>query len=146
MQDLTPVSAVSVLAAFEYDLNTPEAPAEVHQLGAAPNRAADPAEKARLQGALIGAGALLGLPDKDPEDWFKWGVSLEATAEARAGLEVRVIAQEEWIDEQIVARALGGSHLGGQVLHCHIIETLGYSRPNPNLSCRNTASKTWPPT
>ena len=55
-----------VLAALADDLNTPETLAELHEAGTALNKASDPAEKARLKGALAAAGALLGLLEADP--------------------------------------------------------------------------------
>ena len=60
-----------LLAALSDDLNTPEALAELHELATALNKARTPAEKARLKGALLGAGRLLGLLEADPETWFK---------------------------------------------------------------------------
>jgi len=60
-----------VLAALSDDLNTPEALAEMHELATALNKAGAPAEKARLKGALLDAGRLLGLLEADPEVWFK---------------------------------------------------------------------------
>jgi len=62
-----------VVAALSDDLNTPEALAELHKLGTALNKAREPAEQARLKGALGASGALLGLLDKNPEDWFRGG-------------------------------------------------------------------------
>ncbi len=80
-----------VLAALADDLNTPEALAELHEVGTALNKAADPAEKARLKGALVAAGALLGLLEADPEAWFTEGAGdgsdaaeIEAQIAARA--------------------------------------------------------------
>jgi cysteinyl-tRNA synthetase len=83
-----------VLAALADDLNTPEALAEVHELGTALNKARAPAETAGLKGALLAAGGLLGLLDKDPEDWFKEG--------AGEGLDPAEI--EEQIDARAAAR------------------------------------------
>jgi cysteinyl-tRNA synthetase len=60
-----------VQAALEDDLNTPLALAAMHDLLTALNKATDAAEKARLKGELLAAGALLGLLQQDPEAWLK---------------------------------------------------------------------------
>ncbi|MCH8925566.1 MAG: cysteine--tRNA ligase, partial [Proteobacteria bacterium] len=80
-----------VMAALGDDLNTPEALAELHELGTRLNKATDRTETAGLKGALRAAGALLGLLDRDPEDWFKEGAGeglegaeIEALIAARA--------------------------------------------------------------
>ncbi|MCH7795993.1 MAG: cysteine--tRNA ligase [Proteobacteria bacterium] len=80
-----------VMAALGDDLNTPEALAELHELGTRLNKATDRTETAGLKGALRAAGALLGLLDRDPEDWFKEGAGeglegaeIEALITARA--------------------------------------------------------------
>ena len=97
-----------VMAALGDDLNTPEALAELHELGTALNKATDVAEKTGLKGALAASGALLGLLEADPEAWFK-GVTQKlspaATATARAESESRTIHDAEWIEARIAARA-----------------------------------------
>jgi cysteinyl-tRNA synthetase len=57
--------------ALEDDLNTPQAMAELHALATAANKASETDERKRLKAALLAAGALLGLLQQDPEDWFK---------------------------------------------------------------------------
>jgi cysteinyl-tRNA synthetase len=62
-----------VQAALEDDLNTPLALAALHDTLTALNKAADPAERARLAGDLLAGGALLGLLQQDAEAWLKGG-------------------------------------------------------------------------
>jgi cysteinyl-tRNA synthetase len=54
------------------DLNTPLALSALHASLGALNKAETDADKARCKGELLAGGALLGLLDKDPEDWFRW--------------------------------------------------------------------------
>jgi cysteinyl-tRNA synthetase len=58
------------LAALEDDLNTPAAMAEISSLARALNSATDIADKARLKGQLLAAGAMLGVLQQDPAAWF----------------------------------------------------------------------------
>ncbi|NHN36071.1 cysteine--tRNA ligase [Pseudomaricurvus alcaniphilus] len=51
------------------DLNTPIAISELHQMAKALNKA-EAAEKARLKGLILQAGALLGILQQSPEAWF----------------------------------------------------------------------------
>ncbi len=69
----TNAQADAVQGALEDDLNTPKAIAELHGIAGALNRATDAAERGRLKGALLAGGALLGLVQQGPEDWFKQG-------------------------------------------------------------------------
>ncbi len=62
-----------VIAALEDDLNTPLAISHVHAVVTALNKAAEPAERAALKGALLGAGSVLGLLGQDPTEWFRGG-------------------------------------------------------------------------
>lgn len=61
----------SVMAALEDDLNTPKVMAELYALATAANKATDGAERARLKGALLAVGQVLGLLGRDPVEWFK---------------------------------------------------------------------------
>jgi cysteinyl-tRNA synthetase len=63
----------SVREALEDDLNTPEALTELHKLLTALNKAHDPGGQARLKGALLGGGLVLGLLQQDPEAWLRGG-------------------------------------------------------------------------
>ena len=86
--DISPPDGV--LAALSDDLNTPEALANLHELATDLNKATAPVEKARLKGALLGAGQLLGLLQADPEVWFK-GAAAGGLDEAE--IETRIAAR-----------------------------------------------------
>ncbi|MEX0814664.1 MAG: cysteine--tRNA ligase, partial [Dongiaceae bacterium] len=62
---------LDVLAALEDDLNTPMALSHLHEAAHALNKATRPADKARLKGDMLTAGALLGLIEQDPEEWLQ---------------------------------------------------------------------------
>ncbi len=59
-----------VIDALGDDLNTPEALKAVHTMAAAALR-----NEAEARSALLGAGAILGLLQDDPEAWFRGGAS-----------------------------------------------------------------------
>jgi cysteinyl-tRNA synthetase len=82
-------------AALDDDLNFPAAIAELHQLAKAARRAASPAEKARFKAALREAGAVLGLLQKDPADWFAYQDEEEMDAEIMRLVEARRLARAE---------------------------------------------------
>jgi cysteinyl-tRNA synthetase len=69
---------LAVVEALEDDLNTPNAMAEISALASALNQAATPAAKAEIKAQLIAAGALMGVLQQRPEQWFA------AQAEAKA--------------------------------------------------------------
>jgi len=60
----------SVIAALEDDLNTPKAMAEFFALARELNKATDAEERQRLAATMFATGELLGLLQKDAEDWF----------------------------------------------------------------------------
>ena len=60
-----------VMAALCDDLNTPKAIAELYSLATNANKETDAAVKARLKGALLAGGEILGLLQHKPEFWFK---------------------------------------------------------------------------
>ncbi|UEM06034.1 cysteine--tRNA ligase [Skermanella rosea] len=62
-----------VMAALEDDLNTPLAISHVHGIVTALNKATEPAERAALKAALLGAGGVLGLLGQGPTEWFRGG-------------------------------------------------------------------------
>lgn len=68
----------SVLAALEDDLNTPLAQAALHELAGEANRAQTLEEKQTVKGQLLAGAALMGLLERDPEDWFKAGATDDA--------------------------------------------------------------------
>jgi len=59
-----------VLAALDDDLNTPVAMAEIAATARALNSATAEADKARLKGELLAAGAALGVLQQDPSAWL----------------------------------------------------------------------------
>ena len=102
-----------VVAALSDDLNTPDALAEMHRLGTALNKAGEAAEQERLKGALLAAGRILGLLDKDPEDWFKGGDAeleaeeIERLIEARkAARETKDFAEADRIRDKLAERGI----------------------------------------
>jgi cysteinyl-tRNA synthetase len=100
---------LDVMAALEDDLNTPLALMHLHEIATALNKARTPADKARLKGALLASGALLGLLQDDPEGWFKnsYTLKVEPGHIKLTGQEVqlRVGISEVGIDQRIAARA-----------------------------------------
>lgn len=63
----------ALMAALEDDLNTSLALSVLHELAGEANKASADEDKARLKGALLAGGGLLGLLQRDPEEWFKAG-------------------------------------------------------------------------
>ncbi len=59
-----------LLDVLDDDLNTPKAFAVIAEWVTALNTATDPAIQAELKGALLAAGAVLGVLQQDPKDWF----------------------------------------------------------------------------
>ena len=88
--DASDGDAAGVQAALEDDLNTPQAIAELHGLASELNK--NPADGA-IKGALLAGGAMLGLLQQDPEDWFKQGAGDIDEAEIEALIEERVAAR-----------------------------------------------------
>ena len=60
----------SFLDALEDDLNTPNALAALFDLARRANTENNLAERKRIKGALTASGALMGLLQRDPEEWF----------------------------------------------------------------------------
>ncbi len=84
------IGAPAVQAALEDDLNTPRALAELHGLASELNK--DPEDSA-IKGALLAGGAMLGLLQQDPEEWFKQGAGDVDEAEIEALIQKRVEAR-----------------------------------------------------
>jgi cysteinyl-tRNA synthetase len=74
-----PPIPATVEAALCDDLNTPQALAELSQLA----DAARQSNSAEAKAALLGAGAVLGLLQQDPESWFKQAGGAAEVDEAR---------------------------------------------------------------
>lgn len=64
--------STELVAALEDDLNTPQALAALHAIALRANKAQGMDERAKIRAELLSAGALLGLLQQDPSDWFKW--------------------------------------------------------------------------
>ncbi|MGB0955294.1 MAG: cysteine--tRNA ligase [Panacagrimonas sp.] len=88
------------LGALEDDLNTPMALAELFELARAANRATDAAERARLKAQMLDAGALLGLLQQTPQQWFGGDAEAADDGEIEALLQQRAQARAEkrWAD------------------------------------------------
>jgi cysteinyl-tRNA synthetase len=91
-------AAPEVRAALEDDLNTPLAISHLHDVATALNKATEPAKKARLKGALLAGGEVLGLLQQDAEDWLK------RTPTLTTGLDAVLVREEEWVEESIAER------------------------------------------
>ena len=65
--------SASVVAALEDDLNTPKALAEMFNLARVLNKATDEDERRELAAELLASGDLVGLMQKDIEEWFSGG-------------------------------------------------------------------------
>ena len=75
-------------AALLDDLNTPEALKVMSELASATRHAAD---RKAAKAALLGAGAMLGLLQLDPEAWFKQGLGAAGDASAEPALDAAAI-------------------------------------------------------
>jgi len=100
-----------IAAALEDDLNTPLALGALHELATALNKASEESEKARLKGALLAAGAVLGLLQGDPEQWFKGEArgdrAIENLIAARnAARKARNFAEADRIRDELAARGI----------------------------------------
>jgi cysteinyl-tRNA synthetase len=83
-------------AALLDDLNTPEAFAVMARLANAARAAATPEAKRAAKSAVLGAGAMLGILQQDPEAWFK---------QAAAGASVDVAEIERLVAERTRAKS-----------------------------------------
>jgi cysteinyl-tRNA synthetase len=93
--DRLPIPA-TVEAALCDDLNTPQALAELSQLADAARQAVGDDARREAKAALLGAGALLGLLQQNPETWFKQAGDASEVDEARI---------EALLEERRAARA-----------------------------------------
>ncbi|MGH6798532.1 MAG: DALR domain-containing protein, partial [Roseiarcus sp.] len=87
----------SVAAALDDDLNTPAALTALHEILTALNKAGAEAEKARHKGALLATGAILGLFQVTPAEWFRWqpkGVQGVSDVEIDASIARRQAARQ----------------------------------------------------
>ncbi|MES1201983.1 MAG: cysteine--tRNA ligase [Pseudomonadota bacterium] len=97
------------LEALADDLNTPKAIAELFALASAANVAKKPAEQVAAKSALLAAGALIGVLEHDPEQWFRAAFGEKApeidalVAERVAARRVKDFAASDRIREQLAA-------------------------------------------
>jgi cysteinyl-tRNA synthetase len=96
LESVAPAAGGDVPAAFvealEDDLNTPAALAVLFDLAREANKASDPAAQAQIKAGLLAAGALLGLLQQTPADWFAQAPAAAAGAPDAAEIET-LIAQ-----------------------------------------------------
>jgi len=85
--------AEAVRDALMDDLNSPLALSAMHALLGDLNKAEDAAEKARLKGALLDGGALLGLLQDDPEAWLRQGASADGLSDA--DIDAMIVARND---------------------------------------------------
>lgn len=90
LEQLADVDAVqaevpaAVLASLRDDLNTPQVFAEVANLVREANKAHDETKRATIKGQILAIGALLGLFQADPVQWFAGNTADDETAEIDA--------------------------------------------------------------
>jgi cysteinyl-tRNA synthetase len=75
-------------AALLDDLNTPEALKVMSELASATRHASD---RKAAKAALLGAGAMLGLLQQDPEAWFKQGLGASGDASSETAIDAAAI-------------------------------------------------------
>jgi cysteinyl-tRNA synthetase len=73
----------SVVDALHDDINTPKALAEMFALAKDANNAISSDEKRAAKKALLGAGAILGILEHSPEEWFAMGKASSGVDEAK---------------------------------------------------------------
>ncbi|KAA2284538.1 cysteine--tRNA ligase [Arenimonas fontis] len=79
---IEPMVPLAIEAALCDDLNTPAALAELSRIAAEARKAEGPIARANLKAELLGGGALLGLLQQDPAEWFRRGGDDEARIQA----------------------------------------------------------------
>ena len=84
----------SIRAALDDDLNTPMALAGLHELLGELNKAGDPGGRARLKGAMLAGGAVLGLLQQAPEAWLQGETSGISASEIEALIARRAAARK----------------------------------------------------
>jgi cysteinyl-tRNA synthetase len=98
LRDVAEIEAVegeaeAVRDALMDDLNSPLALSAMHALLGDLNKTNDAAEKARLKGALLDGGALLGLLQDDPEAWMRQGTGADGLSDA--DIDAMIVARND---------------------------------------------------
>ncbi len=96
------------VAALADDLNTPAAIAELSALVSNANNSKKPAEQAKAKGELLAAGALIGLLQADPEQWFRASFGAHAALAIDTLVAERVAARnaKNWAEADRIRDAL----------------------------------------
>jgi cysteinyl-tRNA synthetase len=96
------------VAALADDLNTPAAIAELSALVSNANNSKKPAEQAKAKGELLAAGALIGLLQADPEQWFRASFGAHAALAVDTLVAERVAARnaKNWAEADRIRDAL----------------------------------------
>ncbi len=81
------------IAALEDDINTPAALAELFELARALNKATEATEKATLVAQIKDAGAVLGLLQQAPAEWFSQASGTASTGPSEAEIEAALAAR-----------------------------------------------------
>ena len=104
------------LAPLLDDLNTPRAMAELFDLARRLETAPSDEERARLKGALLASGAVLGLLQGDPDAWFQGGADDALTARVEGLIAARIDARKakDWPEADRIRAEL--TELGIEVM------------------------------
>src|SRR5690606_2316049 len=104
---------ISIDAALDDDLNTPQALAELAAIASAARKAGDDGERARLKSWLLGAGLALGLLQQEPAAWFARGAGsdddtrIQTLVDERAtAKKARDFARADAIRDQLAAEGI----------------------------------------
>ena len=94
-----------VMSALCDDLNTPLALAELSALATEANKA-EPADWPRFKGQILAAGALLGLLQRDPENWARGDASGADVIDARVAARVAARKAKDFAEADRIRKEL----------------------------------------
>jgi cysteinyl-tRNA synthetase len=106
--DLDVAPPAGVMDALCDDLSTPRALAALFALASEANKSDDRATHARLKAEMIAGGALLGLLQANPKDWFGAGDADAAEIDALVAARVAARAAKNWAEADRLRAALAG--------------------------------------